>query len=100
MGQTSAKWTLHLCSKFTLKVGFLKIFEFQFIFEDLRALEFERVDTVFPTFSSYIYITLLVSPSARNQPKTTHNENKIQQVKDIEVFHDFYFILKMFRAQT
>ena len=42
---------------------------------------------------------LVVSPSARNQPKTTHNDDKIQ-VKDIEVFHDFYFILETFRAQT
>ena len=47
-----------------------------------------------------LYITLLVSPSARNQPKTTHNDDKIQQVKDVEVFHHFYFILKTFRAQT
>ena len=35
---------------------------------------------------------------ARNQAKTTHNNEKIQ-VKDIEVFYNFYFVLKTFRVQ-
>ena len=76
------------------------MFEFQFIFRDLCALEFQRVDGVFPTFPSYIYFALPVSPSGGNQPKTTHNDDKVQQVKNIEVFHNLYFILKTFRGQT
>ena len=92
--------TIEFCHKFILKVGLQKIFQFQFIFGDLRALEFERVDGMFPTFSSYIFSVLLFSPSARNQPKTPHNDDKIQQLKDIEVFHNIYFILKTFRRQT
>ena len=73
-----------------LKVGFRKIFKFQFIFGDLRALEFERVDGVFPTFSSYIHIALLVSPSGRNQPKTTHNNDKIQIKRYFMIFISFW----------
>ena len=46
----------------------------------------------------------LVSGAGRNKkvemPKTTHNDDKTQQYKDIEVFHYFLFILKTFRAQT
>ena len=76
------------------------MFEFQFFFGDLRALEFEWVYGMFPTFSSYIFFVLLFSPSARNQPKTPHNDDKIQQLKDNEAFHNFYFILKRFRRQT
>ena len=66
---------IELCCKF--KVGFRKISEFQFTFGDLRALEFERVNGVFPTFYSYIYFAILVSLSTRNQAKTTHNDDKI-----------------------
>ena len=53
---------------------------------------------VFPTFFSYISPFLFL-PAPETNPKQ-HNDGKIQQVKDNEVFHDFYFILKTFRAQT
>ena len=64
--------TIQLCCKFISNVVFWKIFQFQFIFGDLRALEFERVDGMFPTFSSYIYFALLVSPSTKNQAKANN----------------------------
>ena len=56
------------------------------------------ISVYFWKFTS-VYFALLVFPSTRNQVKTTHNDNKIQ-VKDNEVFHNFYFILKTFQTQT
>ena len=63
-------------------------------------MEFDRDDGMFPTVSSYIFFALVVSPSPRNQPKIPHNDDKIQQLQDVEVFHNIHFILKMFRRQT
>ena len=43
-------------------------------------------------------------PPSSNQhsysPPSPHNEDKIQQLKEIEVFHENYFILKIFLRQT
>ena len=60
--------TIELCCKLILKIGFWKTFEFQFIFGDLRALEFERVDGMFATFS-YIFFALLFFPAPETDPK-------------------------------
>ena len=58
---------IELCCKF--KVGFRKISEFQFTFGDLRALEFEQVNGVFPIFYSYIYFAILVRSEERRVGK-------------------------------
>ena len=67
------------------------MFEFQLIFGDLRALEFEGVDGqhVSNLFLKYS-CPLFNSPTTRNQPKTPHNDDKIHQFKDIGVFHFFF----------
>ena len=86
--------------KIILKVRFRNVFEFQFIFGDLRALEFERFNGVFPTFSSYTFFALFFFSQRQKPTQYTHNDGKIQQLKDIEVSHNTYFILKTFRRQT
>ena len=83
--------TTELCCKFIFMVGFWKMFEFQLIFGDLRALEFEGVDgqhvsNLFLKYSCHLFY----SPTTRNQPKTPHNDDKIHQFKDIGVFHFFF----------
>ena len=93
--------TIELCCKFIFKVGFRKHFEFQFTFGDLRALEFERVDGVFPNlFFSVYFSPFLFLPAPETKPKqnimmTKYNKSRILH----EVFHSFYFVLKTFRAQ-
>ena len=86
--------TFHHCCKFILKVGFLKNFEFQFIFEDLRVLKFERVDGVFPTFSSYIYVSpFLFLPAPETNPKqhiTTTKYNKSRILRYFMIFISFW----------
>ena len=49
-------------------------------------------------FNLYVFCHSCLSQYQKLTQKT-HNNDKIK-VKDIEVFHDFYFSLKMFQAQT
>ena len=72
------------------------MFEFQFIFGDLQALEFKWVDGMFPNFSSYVYILSFFLPVPETNPKHHIMKTKYNKWRKLSYLITFILFLERF----